>query len=104
MTVTCPIFYSKLTQILLVNISSYGHSTVSILLNDRHQRNRQGYRNSFSIQNALFFPRIHETLEINNNVKESGIMLCLALWPCRWTFTVQHTIYVKCEYFMNQEG
>jgi len=28
----------------------------------------------------------------------------LALWPCNWTFTVQHTIYVKCEYFMNQEG
>jgi hypothetical protein len=28
----------------------------------------------------------------------------LALWPCSWTFTVQHAIYVKCEYFMNQEG
>jgi len=27
----------------------------------------------------------------------------LILWPCSWTFTVQHTIYVKCEYFMNQE-
>ena len=28
----------------------------------------------------------------------------LTLWPWSWTFTVQHTIYVKCEYFMNQEG
>jgi hypothetical protein len=28
----------------------------------------------------------------------------LTLWPCSWTFTVQHTIYGKCEYFMNQEG
>jgi hypothetical protein len=28
----------------------------------------------------------------------------LNLWPWSWTFTVQHTIYVKCEYFMNQEG
>jgi hypothetical protein len=27
----------------------------------------------------------------------------LTLWPWSWTFTVQHTIYVKCEYFMNQE-
>ena len=26
------------------------------------------------------------------------------LWPWSWTFTVQHNIYVKCEYFMNQEG
>jgi len=26
------------------------------------------------------------------------------LWPWSWTFTVQHTIYVKCEYFMNPEG
>ena len=30
--------------------------------------------------------------------------LSLNLWPWSWTFTVQHTIYVKCEYFMNQEG
>ena len=30
--------------------------------------------------------------------------LILTLWPWSWTFTVQHTIYVKCEYFMNQEG
>jgi len=28
----------------------------------------------------------------------------LTLWPWSWTFTVKHTIYVKCEYFMNQEG
>jgi len=28
----------------------------------------------------------------------------LTLWPWSWTFTVQHTIYVKCEYFRNQEG
>ena len=28
----------------------------------------------------------------------------LTLWPWSWTFTVQHTIYVKCEFFMNQEG
>ena len=27
----------------------------------------------------------------------------LTLWPWSWTFTVQHTICVKCEYFMNQE-
>ena len=27
----------------------------------------------------------------------------LTLWPWCWTFTVSHTIYVKCEYFMNQE-
>ena len=26
------------------------------------------------------------------------------LWPWSWTFTVEHTIYVKCEYFMNREG
>ena len=29
--------------------------------------------------------------------------LTLTLRPWSWTFTVQHTIYVKCEYFMNQE-
>jgi len=28
----------------------------------------------------------------------------LTVWLRSWTFTVQHTIYVKCEYFMNQEG
>ena len=28
---------------------------------------------------------------------------CLTFWPWSWTFTVQHTIYVKCEYYMNQE-
>jgi hypothetical protein len=28
----------------------------------------------------------------------------LTLWPWSWMFTVRHTIYVKCEYFMNQEG
>jgi hypothetical protein len=28
----------------------------------------------------------------------------LTFWPWSWTFTVQHTIYVKCEYFVNQEG
>jgi hypothetical protein len=28
----------------------------------------------------------------------------LTVWPWSWTFTVQHTINVKCEYFMNQEG
>ena len=28
----------------------------------------------------------------------------LTLWLWSWTFTVQHTIYVKCEYFVNQEG
>jgi hypothetical protein len=28
----------------------------------------------------------------------------ITLWPWSWTFTVQHTIYVKCEYFMNPEG
>jgi hypothetical protein len=28
----------------------------------------------------------------------------LTLWPWSWTFTVQHTIYVECEYFINQEG
>ena len=27
----------------------------------------------------------------------------LTLWLWSWTFTVQHTVYVKCEYFMNQE-
>ena len=30
--------------------------------------------------------------------------LFLTLWSWSWTFTVQHTIYVQCEYFMNQEG
>ena len=25
----------------------------------------------------------------------------LTLWPWSWTFKFQHTIYVKCEYFMN---
>ena len=28
----------------------------------------------------------------------------LTLWPWSWIFTVQSTIYVKYEYFMNQEG
>ena len=28
----------------------------------------------------------------------------LTLWPWSWTFTVQHIICVKFEYFMNQEG
>jgi len=28
----------------------------------------------------------------------------LTLWPWSWTFTVQHTIYVNCEYFVDQEG
>ena len=28
----------------------------------------------------------------------------LTFWPWSWTFTVQHNIYVKCEYFMDQEG
>ena len=28
----------------------------------------------------------------------------LTLWPWSWKFRVYHTIYVKCEYFMNQEG
>ena len=26
------------------------------------------------------------------------------LWPWSWILTVLYTIYVKCEYFMNQEG
>jgi len=33
-----------------------------------------------------------------------GIVISLTLWPWSWTFTVYHTIFVKCEYFMNQEG
>ena len=28
----------------------------------------------------------------------------LTVWFWSWKFTVQHAIYVKCEYFMNQEG
>jgi len=32
------------------------------------------------------------------------MLIELTLWPCSWTFAVQHTIYVKCEYFTNQEG
>jgi hypothetical protein len=28
----------------------------------------------------------------------------LTLWPWSWTFTVKHTIYVQCEYFMNQKA
>jgi hypothetical protein len=36
---------------------------------------RQGYRNSFSMQNSRLFPRIHKTLEINNNIKEGSVIL-----------------------------
>ena len=36
--------------------------------------------------------------------RHSAYIRRLTLWPWSWTFTVQHTIYVKCEYFMNQEG
>jgi len=28
----------------------------------------------------------------------------LTLWSWSWMFTVQHTMYVQCEYLMNQEG
>jgi len=35
------------------------------------------------------------------NSKAGG---ALTLWPWSWTFTVYHTIYVQCEYFINQEG
>jgi hypothetical protein len=28
----------------------------------------------------------------------------LTLWPLSWTFQFQHTIYVKCEYSVNQKG
>ena len=38
---------------------------------------RQGYQNSFSMQNSRLFPRIHKTLEINNNIKECGVILFL---------------------------
>jgi len=30
------------------------------------------------------------------------VIFQLTLWPWSWTFTVQHTTYVKCEYSMNQ--
>ena len=33
----------------------------------------------------------------------SAVARTLTLWPWSWIFTVQLTIYVKCEYFMNQE-
>ena len=28
----------------------------------------------------------------------------LTLWPWSWTFTVQHTIYVKCEFLLTKKG
>ena len=34
----------------------------------------------------------------------SKVHFCLFIWPWSWKFTVEHTIYVRCEYFMNQEG
>ena len=46
--------------------------------------------------------------EVELNYETSKITqaetLHLTLWPWSWTFTVEHTIYVKCEYFMNQDG
>jgi hypothetical protein len=38
------------------------------------------------------------------SVRRISYCMGLTLWPWSWTFTVQHTIYVKREYFMNQEG
>ena len=46
-------------------------------------------------------------VQVHFYVMVGGPMLpagALTLWPWSWTFTVQHIIYVKCEYFMNQEG
>jgi len=37
---------------------------------------------------------------VHNKVKINSFM-ALTFWPCSWTFKFQHTIYVKCEYFMN---
>jgi len=53
------------------------NSKVSVLVTDSHRRNRQGYRNSFPMQNAPLFPRIHKTLETNNSIKEGCVILCL---------------------------
>jgi len=52
-------------------------------------------------QSAYHFSQSCQLLPNTNKVK---YLMCLTLWSCSWTFTVQHTIYVKCEYFMNQEG
>ena len=47
--------------------------------------------------------RHSETTAVNYTAVSTD-RLVLTFWPWSWTYTVQHNIYVKCEYFMNQEG
>jgi len=49
-------------------------------------------------------PRCIVNLEKTGYVSGKKKIICLTLWPWSWIFTVSHTIYVQCEYFMNQEG
>ena len=54
-------------------------------------------------ENVTFGGCVHEQVRLCTDRSVHG-NTALTLWPWSWTFTVQHTIYVKCEYFMNQEG
>ena len=54
--------------------------------------------------NFVSFDRTPYSQVCNEISQETtAYIVVLTLWPWSWTFTVQHTIYVKCEYFMNQE-
>ena len=56
------------------------------------------------LSSIFFFPAM-QGAEGNSRHSDRNLELCsLTLWPWSWTFTVQHTMYVQSEYFMNQEG
>jgi hypothetical protein len=44
----------------------------------------------FQLQNALLFPGIHKTLEINNNIKEGGAILFLI--KEKWIMETQNAL------------
>ena len=45
-----------------------------------------------------------ENLDCQQTPVDCTLTAQLTLWPWSWTFTVERIMYVKCEYFMNQEG
>jgi hypothetical protein len=46
----------------------------------------------FQLQNAILFPRIHKTLEINNNIKEGGVILFLIKRNVSWKHKLNQMI------------